>query len=60
MQWYVEQILGANASKNLFYTDPTCKEYYKKYVSMLLNRKNSITGEEERAGRSKRGRRTWW
>lgn len=43
-QWYVEQTLGKGQSKNLFYTDAKCKQAYKNYVKMLINRTNSITG----------------
>lgn len=44
-QWYVNEAVGQGQSKNLFYTHPNCKLYYKKYVNMLINRRNTVTGE---------------
>lgn len=44
IQWYAEQVLGPGADKELFYTDPEIKDAYKKYVKMMINRRNTITG----------------
>uniref|UniRef100_A0A1D1ZTE6 mannan endo-1,4-beta-mannosidase n=1 Tax=Auxenochlorella protothecoides TaxID=3075 RepID=A0A1D1ZTE6_AUXPR len=44
IQWYVNEAVGQGQSKNLFYTHPNCKLYYKKYVNMLINRRNTVTG----------------
>lgn len=44
IQWYAEQVHGPGSDKELFYTDETIKEAYKKYVKKLILRKNTITG----------------
>ncbi|MGE0886296.1 MAG: hypothetical protein AB7P14_22400 [Blastocatellales bacterium] len=46
---YVQWRLGANPDPTeeqlgMFYTDATIKQWFKDYVSMLLNRTNSVTG----------------
>jgi mannan endo-1,4-beta-mannosidase len=48
IQWYAEQVHGRGADKELFFTDSTIRNYYKKYVSMLLKRRNTITGTKYR------------
>jgi hypothetical protein len=42
IQWYAEQVGGAGADKEIFYTDPKAKDAYISYVTMLLNRKNTL------------------
>ncbi|KAK9902791.1 hypothetical protein WJX75_006160 [Coccomyxa subellipsoidea] len=44
IQWYVDQLIGSGNPKELFYTDSRCKQAYKNYVYMLLNRVNTYTG----------------
>ncbi|BDA49883.1 probable mannan endo-1,4-beta-mannosidase 3 at C-terminar half [Coccomyxa sp. Obi] len=44
ISWYVDQLVGSGNDKELFYTDSRCKQAYKNYVSMLLNRINTYTG----------------
>ena len=44
MQWYVDEVLGAGHDKEMFYTDPQINQYYRDYVSTLVNRTNTITG----------------
>jgi len=59
MRWYVQQSPTTDKTyENItdyddphywefhdqFYTDSNCKQYYKNYISHLLNRKNTITG----------------
>ncbi len=44
MQWYVDNILGTEQDKELFYTDPQVRQAYKNYVSLLVNRVNTVTG----------------
>lgn len=43
MDKYVEWSPTAN-SHDQFYTDPACKQWFKNYVGMLLNRVNTYTG----------------
>jgi hypothetical protein len=38
------QLIGSGNPKELFYTDSRCKQAYKNYVYMLLNRVNTYTG----------------
>ena len=43
VQWYKEQC-GCQASHTDFYTNATMKQWFKDYISMLLNRTNTVTG----------------
>ena len=38
------QLIYSGAQKELFYTDSRCKQAYKNYVNMLLQRTNTYTG----------------
>lgn len=44
MQWWVDQILGYGHSLTEFYIHPSVQKAYTSWLSMLVNRKNSITG----------------
>ena len=38
------QLIYSGAQKELFYTDSNCKQAYRNYVNMLLQRTNTYTG----------------
>ncbi|KAL4519672.1 hypothetical protein Ndes2437A_g07850 [Nannochloris sp. 'desiccata'] len=42
IQWYAEQVGGLGADKEIFYTDAKARDAYISYVTMLLNRKNTL------------------
>jgi mannan endo-1,4-beta-mannosidase len=44
IKWWVENVLGPGKDPHLFYTDPTVKAAYKKYIYTILTRNNTITG----------------
>jgi endo-1,4-beta-mannosidase len=44
MTWYVQQVEGSNPVKNHFFTNATCQQYYKQYISTLVNRTNTYNG----------------
>ena len=45
-KWVQEAGLGSNLQVDDFYTNETCKQWYKDYVKGLLNHKNVYTGEK--------------
>lgn len=46
IKWCSEAGLGDNLSREDFYTNETCKQWYKDYVYGLLNHTNYYTGEK--------------
>eukprot|EP00884_Botryococcus_braunii_P020643 jgi/Botrbrau1/7262/Bobra.0318s0001.1 len=42
-KWYVDQVLGPGQPWELFYTDPQVKAAYHNYVTMIVNRVNTIS-----------------
>ena len=44
MQWYVDRLVCQGCDKELFYTNFKAKYAYKKWVSTLANRKNTVNG----------------
>lgn len=45
MPQYVQWFGHPPDQKNLFYTDPRCKQTYKRWVEHIVNRRNTITGK---------------
>ena len=45
-KWVQEAGLGSNLQVDDFYTNETCKQWYKDYVKTLLNHTNYYTGEK--------------
>ena len=44
MQDWVDHALGTGHPIEMFYTDPTIRQYYKNWIRELVTRTNSITG----------------
>lgn len=47
MDFFVQKYLGGGPGekpKELFFTDSRCKEAYKNFVKLIINRKNTVTG----------------
>lgn len=44
IETYVDQLIGPNQDKHLFYTDHRTKKAYRRYVRRILNRKNTYNG----------------
>jgi mannan endo-1,4-beta-mannosidase len=48
VNWAWQEGVGLSSSNDSFFFDPSIRRYFKNYLTVLLTRKNSLTGIEYR------------